>query len=186
MMNLLHAVLDPSRISGALALGVICFGIAFIVARLVKVWSRRLTRRAQSLVDPTAVDFLQQLLQLACFLAAVIIYAHLVPELQKLGNAMLASAGLVSLVIGLAAQNTLGNLIAGMSLLLYRPFVIGDVLTLSTPTGKETATVREFTLGHTNLQTEDGRWIIVPNSIMASVILIRANPSTEQTTRPGM
>lgn len=100
-------------------------------------------------------------------------YAHLVPALQRLGEAMLASAGVVSLVIGLAAQNTLGNLIAGFSLLLYRPFAIGDILTLSAPTGKETGTVKEFTLGHTKLMTDDGRWIIVPNSIMASNIIVR-------------
>ena len=174
MMNAwLHDFLNPNRVLGATALGVICFGLATLVARLVKSWSQRLIRRTQSLIDPTAVSFLQQLLQLACFLAAIIIYAHLVPVLQKLGDAMLASAGLVSLVIGLAAQNTLGNLIAGMSLLLYRPFEVGDVLTMATPTGKETGTVREFTLGHTNLETEDGRWIIVPNSIMASSVLIR-------------
>ena len=173
MQKLLNSLLDPGHILGALTLGIICFGIAAIVARIVRLWSRRLIQRRQSLVDPTAVSFLQQLLQLACFLAAVIIYARLVPELQKLGDTMLASAGLVSLVIGLAAQNTLGNLIAGMSLLLYRPFNIGDVLTIVLAPNRETGTVREFTLGYTKLETEDGRWLIVPNSVMASTTFIR-------------
>ena len=62
---------------------------------------------------------------------------------------------------------------SGFSLLLYRPFAIGDVLILNTPTGKETGTVREFTLGYTKLMTDDGRWIIVPNSTIASNIIIR-------------
>lgn len=67
----------------------------------------------------------------------------------------------------------MGNLVAGFWLLLYRPFAIGNVLTLNTPTGKKTGTVKEFTLGYTRLMTDDGRWIIVPNSIIASNIIIR-------------
>ncbi|HEX4054012.1 MAG TPA: mechanosensitive ion channel domain-containing protein [Tepidisphaeraceae bacterium] len=172
MRALLHEILDPARPWGALALGILFLAAAIIAARLLRLWARRLTR-SPALIDPTAISFFGQLAQVICFLVAIIMYAHLIPSLQRLGEAMLASAGLVSLVIGLAAQNTLGNLIAGLSLLLYRPFAIGDVLTLSAPTGKETGTVKEFTLGHTKLMTEDGRWIIVPNSIMASNVIVR-------------
>jgi small-conductance mechanosensitive channel len=173
LKNFFRDLFDPGHLLGALAVGVICFGAAAIVARIVKLWSKRIIQRRQSLVDPTAVSFLQQLLQLACYLIAIIIYARLVPELQRLGDTILASAGLVSLVIGLAAQNTLGNLIAGMALLLYRPFAIGDTLTIVLAPSRETGTVREFTLGYTKLETDDGRWLIVPNSVMASTIFIR-------------
>src|SRR5271170_266474 len=173
MNSFLRDTFDPAYPIGALTVGVLFLAAAIVSAKLLRMWGRRLGGSWQSLIDPTAVSFLSQLLQLACFLVAGIIYAHLVPSLQKLGEAMLASAGLVSLVIGLAAQNTLGNLIAGFSLLMYRPFGIGDVLTLNTPTGKETGTVKEFTLGYTKLMTEDGRWIIVPNSIIASNVIVR-------------
>jgi small conductance mechanosensitive channel len=166
-------IFDPGRPWGALTLGLLVLVAAILLAKLMRLWARRLTNRSQALIDPTVISFLGQLAQVICFLLAILIYAHLVPALQRLGEAMLASAGLVSLVIGLAAQNTLGNLIAGFSLLLYRPFAIGDVLTLATPTGKETGTVKEFTLGHTKLETDDGRWIIVPNSIIASNIIVR-------------
>jgi small-conductance mechanosensitive channel len=83
----------------------------------------------------------------ACFLFAATLYALLVPSLHKLGTALLASASIVSLVLGLAAQNTLGYLIAAVALLLYRPFAIGDVLVVNAPTGKKTGKVEDFTLG---------------------------------------
>lgn len=156
-----------------MTLGVVILIAAILAAKLLGMWGRRLGGQSQPLIDPTVIGFLRRLLQVICFVAGAIVYAHLVPELQRLGETMLASAGLVSLVIGLAAQNTLGNLIAGFALLMYRPFAIGDVLALSTPTGKETGTVREFTLGYTKLVTEDGRWIIVPNSIIASNVIVR-------------
>jgi small conductance mechanosensitive channel len=170
---MLHKLLDPNSPWGAIALGVVILAAAVVVARLLHRWANKLASQSPPLIDATAVSFFGQLSQVVCFLIALLIYAHLVPALQRFGQAMLASAGLVSLVIGLAAQNTLGNLIAGFALLLYRPFAIGDVLTLSTPNGKETGTVKDFTLGYTKLITEDGRWIIVPNSVMASTAFVR-------------
>ncbi len=172
-LRLIHDLFDSSTLPGAILYGVLLMIAAFVAAKVVRAWSRRLAARSDLGVDQTAVNFLGQFLQLLCFLVALIVFAHIVPPLNHIGSAMLASAGVVSLVIGLAAQNTLGQLIAGISLLLYRPYGIGDVLTLSAPTGKETAQVKEFTLGYTKLQTEDGRWIIVPNSVMANTILVR-------------
>jgi small-conductance mechanosensitive channel len=71
-------------------------------------------------------------------------------------------------IIGLAAQNTLSNLVAGISLLLYRPFKLGDRLQVIAPTGLETGTIESLTLGYTLLKTDDNRRVVVPNSIMAS------------------
>jgi small-conductance mechanosensitive channel len=92
----------------------------------------------------------------------------LIPALAGLGTAWLASAGILSVIIGLAAQNTLGNLIAGISLLLYRPFNVGDYLQVTAPTGLEAGLVESINLGYTLLKTNDNRFVVVPNSIMAS------------------
>ena len=75
---------------------------------------------------------------------------------------------MMSLIVGFAAQTTLGNLIAGISLLLYRPFKLGDRLQVITPAGLETGTVESLTLGYTFLKTDDNRRLVVPNSVMAS------------------
>jgi small conductance mechanosensitive channel len=170
---LFREFVDPSRLPGAIVYGVLWFLIALVCAKLLKRWTHRIAARSHLGIDRTALNFIGQLMQVGCFLLAAIIYAHLVPALDRFGSTLLASAGVVSLVIGLAAQNTLGQLIAGISLLLYRPYGIGDVLVVSAPTGKETGTVSEFTLGYTKLLTDDGRSIIVPNSIMASTTIIR-------------
>jgi small-conductance mechanosensitive channel len=78
----------------------------------------------------------------------------------------------VSIVLGLAAQNTLGNLIAGFSLVLYHTFYVGDVVQLNTPKGLTTGTVEALALGHTRLRDAEGAAIIVPNSVMVSSVLV--------------
>jgi len=86
----------------------------------------RLEYSTQGVIDRTAARFLMQLAQAAVYAIAAILYAHLVPVLRAIGTAMLTGAGIVSVILGLAAQSTLGNLIAGIALLLYRPFRVGD------------------------------------------------------------
>jgi len=71
-------------------------------------------------------------------------------------------------IVGLAAQSTFGNLIAGISLLLYRPFNLGDRLQVTAPTGLETGTVESLSLGYTVLRADDNRRVVIPNSVMVS------------------
>jgi small-conductance mechanosensitive channel len=71
-------------------------------------------------------------------------------------------------VVGLAAQSTLGNLIAGISLILYRPFKVGDRLQVTAPSGLETGLVVSIDLGYTILRTADQRFLVIPNSNIAS------------------
>jgi small-conductance mechanosensitive channel len=81
----------------------------------------------------------------------MILYAHLVPGLRALGTALLTGASVLSIVIGIAAQGTLGNLVAGLALLLYQPFDVGDELQVNTPRGAVSGTCVSRTLGYTIL-----------------------------------
>src|SRR5262249_46599617 len=110
--------------------------------------------------------------QIGIYLLALVFYAHLIPALRALGTALLASVSVASVVLGLAAQSTLGNLIAGIALLLYRPFQVGDRVQVTAPTGLETGVVESLTLGYTVLRAADNRRIVVPNSAMASQVTV--------------
>ena len=155
-------------------LGAACLALIFIVAatlagRAVRLAIHRsLDKTERAGADPTGIRFLGQLANLGVYIFAFLIYSHIVPALHNLGTAWLTSMGVVSVVLGLAAQSTLGNLISGISLVLYRPFKIGDLLQVSCPTGVEIGVVESINLGTTVLRTADDRRVIVPNSIMAS------------------
>jgi small conductance mechanosensitive channel len=79
-----------------------------------------MTRRGH--IDRITLSFLQQFASAVIWIVMLILYAHLIPVLRSMGTALLAGASVASVVIGLAAQSTLGNLVAGVSITIYRPF----------------------------------------------------------------
>jgi small-conductance mechanosensitive channel len=82
---------------------------------------------------------------------------------------LLVGAGLAGIVLGIAATQSLGNVFAGMVLILSRPFTVGDHVRIRSGAlgGVFDAWVVEMTLTYTTLHLQDGRWKI-PNSAMLS------------------
>ena len=178
----LEDVPHPGTDIGAIAYGVVFFIAAWLCGRAVKLAIHRyLDKTQRDGADPTGIRFLGQLARVGVYVFAFMIYSHIIPGLQHLGTAWLTSMGLVSVVVGLAAQTTLGNLISGISLVLYRPFRVGDLLQISGPKGVETGTVESINLGTTVLRTADDRRLVIPNNTMASQICINLSAARKGT-----
>jgi small-conductance mechanosensitive channel len=77
---------------------------------------------------------------------------------------LLIGAGFLGIVVGLAARQTLGALIAGFVLMFSRPFEIGDWVEV----GDEEGIVTDITIVNTRLQTFDGEYVMLPNDVVAS------------------
>ena len=160
---------DPSTLQGAFLFALIFAFLAWLVGRALRLGVQRMMAHDKhDHLDLMAVRFLAKLARYAVYVFAFAAYAHFIPALSGLGTASLASISVLTVILGFAAQNTLGNLIAGLALLLYRPFKLGDRLQVIAPTGIETGTVESLTLGYTLLRTDDNRRVVVPNSVMAS------------------
>jgi small-conductance mechanosensitive channel len=100
--------------------------------------------------------------------AAFSVLSAIVP-LEGLGSAVLGATSVITVVLGLAAQETFGNFIAGFFLALGQPFSVGDLITL--PEKNITGTVQSITFRHTVLQTIENTQMIIPNSLMNSAVL---------------
>jgi len=177
LMNQLFTVLQRDLLNPATLLGAAFYGLVFLVISMVVVrLVGRFSRRMEShFTDVTGIAFASAFVKVLVFLVGFIIYAHLIPALRALGTTLLTGVSVVSIVLGLAAQNTLSNLIAGLSLVLYRPISIGDSVQLSTPKGLVTARVEQVSLGYSHLRDTDGHEIIVPNSVMISTVMVRVD-----------
>jgi small-conductance mechanosensitive channel/CRP-like cAMP-binding protein len=75
-------------------------------------------------------------------------------------SSLVAGSAIASVVLGLALQDTLGNLFAGLSIQLERPFEVGDVVSVGPDTGR----VLQFGWRATRLETKRREIITVPNN----------------------
>lgn len=169
----LIAYFDPSHFWGAFALGMIflLFGLA-LSWLLRRALSALIDHDPNERIDRMTIGFIQHLATFIMWVVLALLFCHAVPSLNKLTTSLLAGVSIVSIVIGFAAQSTLGNLVAGISLVIYKPFRRGDRLQLTTPAGLETGIVEELSLGYTVLRTSDNRRIVLSNGTIANQIMI--------------
>ena len=125
-----------------------------------KFFSRIVSRPIQKRVDETLGKFIGKLVFYSIVIFAVLGVLGMFGVSVASFAAVIAAAGFA---VGLAFQGTLSNFAAGILLLVFRPFKVGDVITAAGITAK----VAEIDLFTTTFDTVDNRRIIVPNSAIA-------------------
>lgn len=142
-------------------LGLRLLGILFIL--LVGRWLIGIARRAleralrRSEMEETLISFLSRLLNIALLALMFIIV------LGMLGiptTSVIAILGAGTLAIGLALQDTLGNLASGILLIVLRPYRVGEIVEVADAVG----VVEEIRFFHTILRTPDNSVLFIPNS----------------------
>jgi small conductance mechanosensitive channel len=109
----------------------------------------------------------------------VVFFLGLVVALSVLGvniTPFLAALGAAGFVIGFALQGTLSNFASGMMILIYRPYDLGEVVTVAGTTG----TVAAMTLVSTTLKLPDNTRVVIPNNSIWGDVITNV---TGQTTR---
>lgn len=137
-----------------------------IVAWTLSGWASAIVRRGLGRVrfDETLTKFIANMVRWLILLLVVLTCISYFGLDTTSFAAVLGAAGLA---VGLAFQGTLSNFAAGGMLLVFRPFKVGDAVSAAGVTGS----INEISLFTTEIDTFDGRRIIVPNSaIYGSVI----------------
>lgn len=125
----------------------------WLAAQVATIVRRTLEKRG---VDPTLTKFLGNMTE---YTLIVLITIALLGVFGIETTSFAAVIGGAALAIGLAFQGTLSNIAAGVMLIIFRPFKVGDVITVAGSTGK----CAEIGLFTTDLDTPDNRRLIVPN-----------------------
>ena len=81
---------------------------------------------------------------------------------------ILVGAGFLGIVVGMAARQTLGAMLAGFVLMFSRPFEVGDWIKV----GDNEGIVTGITIINTRIQTFDGEYVMVPNDVVSSQSLL--------------
>lgn len=140
---------------------VLVFVLILLVFKFLASVVKRLVRRA---LDSSRVK-LSQLLehQIASFTGKAVMFLGLLVALSQLGiqlAPLLAGLGIAGFIIGFALQDTLSNFAAGMMILIYRPYDVGDAV----EAGGVMGTVKAMNLVSTTIATWDNQKLVVPNS----------------------
>lgn len=127
------------------------------------------------------VGFVIRLVTVAVALIVALSIAGVGPRTLALGGAFTA------VIVGLAAQQTLGNVIAGTVLLSARPFRVADRICLQGGqlAGKVEGTVSSLGLLYTTFATEEGT-IMVPNSVVLNVAVLSPEPGISPSSGDGV
>lgn len=101
-------------------------------------------------------------------LGAIAAISTLFPGLWGSLTTLLFGAGFLGIVLGLAAQRTIGNILSGMNINITHPIRRGDAVVVR----GEYGTVDDITLRHTVIRTWDNRHLIIPNAILDDEVII--------------
>jgi small conductance mechanosensitive channel len=158
------------------AINVVAALIVFVVGRwlakaVVKLISKMMRRGK---VDETLISFLSHVIYIALLIVVVI------AALDKLGlntNSLLAVFATAGLAVGLALKDSLSNFAAGVMLIVFKPFKVGDFV----EAGGSAGTVEAIRIFNTLFRTPDNREITVPNGQIYSGTIV--NITARETRR---
>ena len=169
--NVLHKFIDAA---GDLAVNLVVAVVILTVTWWAAGWASRLVRRLIARVHgggPPDVTLQGFAGSAARYLVMIV---GIIAVLQQLGvqtTSILAVLGAASLAVGLALQGTLSNVAAGVMLLLFRPYRVGDVIEVAGRTG----TVRALDLFVTELTTPDNLKVVLPNGKVFGDVIVNTS-----------
>ena len=138
----------------------VLFGGAYVVSDVVETYVTELSADSDR-ITAHQEQLLTRLAQVGLLVLAAITVLGIWGV--NLGG-LLVGAGFLGIVLGMAARQTLGSLIAGFVLMFARPFEIGDWVEI----GDEEGFVTDITIMNTHMRNFDGEYVVVPNDLVAN------------------
>ena len=158
-----------------ITIAIIIFYVGKLVVSMLVRGVRKVMQRQE--VDKTLETFVCNFLRIALM---IIVFIAAISQLGIQTTSFIAIFGAAGLAVGLALQGSLSNFAAGVLIVLFRPYRVGDFVEAAGVAG----TIEQVQILTTILKTPDNKQIIVPNSqIMDSII---TNYSAKDTRRVDM
>jgi len=141
-----------------------------VALRVVKVLFKRAELRLREQGrDLTPLLYLRYAVKGRIYVVCLTAALRHVPGMNAVLTSLLAGSGVIAVVVGLASQQALGNIVSGMVILVFRPFQVGDKIRYH-GLGL-TGVIEEIGLRHTAIRTAEHSEILVPNSLMNSNVV---------------
>jgi small conductance mechanosensitive channel len=144
--------------------------IALLAWLLIFILNKTLKRMAElGRVDKTGAAYFRRIVVAVVVLLAGMGILMQVKPLKSVGASLLASSGVIAVILGFAAQQAMANIVGGFFISVFRPFSLGDRVRL--PGHDIEGVVEDISLRHTVIRTFENNRVIVPNSVMNAAVI---------------
>ena len=145
-----------------------CFAILFVLILTSIAW--KLVKRILSKHLANANrGIILKMSKVIIWTIGILIATRQIKALQDLALVLFSSSGVVVVVLGLSAQETISNLISGVMIAWNKPFAVGDYIRCVDNSAE--GYVHEISLRHTILRTFENHLFVVPNSTLNSSVI---------------
>jgi small-conductance mechanosensitive channel len=143
---------------------VVVVGVTAIVAKVV---DRRISRHNLTPAAQTRYRILRRSIFSSIIFVGILSALLVIPQVRAVAGAILASSAVLGLVLGFAAQRTIGNFIAGLLIAFTQPVRLGDEVEIAGDSG----VVEEIGLTYTWVRTAANDQLVIPNEKLVSETL---------------
>lgn len=166
----MNTILNYFNLESSAGIALYSFTILFVCwcvsrlsrALLIFFLKRRFTKET---FGETRLKFTRNSLRFVFGLVGVLVILFTVPVFREQVGYIFSGAGILAAIIGFAAKDAISNLIAGLFIVLFRPFRIGDYIKLEKGS---IGIVEDITLRHTVINTFENKRLIIPNSVIST------------------
>ena len=113
----------------------------------------------------TSIQFLRNSIKFIVGIIALLVIIFSIPVLRSKANIIFSGAGILAAIIGFAAQSAISNLVAGVFIVIFKPFRVGDYIKLD---DLRTGIVEDINLRHTIINNFENKRLIIPNSVIST------------------
>jgi small-conductance mechanosensitive channel len=132
--------------------------IALVKDVIIHLYNRRAYKDYTMRSVRTRYVLIQRMLNVVVIVAVIVATLMTIPMVREVSNTLLASAGVAGIILGFAAQKSLGTLFAGIQIAITQPIKIDDTVVVEGQFG----TVGEITLTYVVIYTWDEKRLILP------------------------
>ena len=160
-----------STYGGRVIIAILVFIVGcFVVKLLMKAIVKAIDKLK---IDETLKQIAKKFLRLLLYAVLIISVVEILGVSMSSVVAILASCGLA---VGLALQGSLGNLVGGLMILLFRPFRIGDYI----ESGGSEGVVKDISIFYTTVMTLDNKQIFVPNGELMNASIVNYTAAAQR------
>jgi small-conductance mechanosensitive channel len=150
---------------------IIVGAVLLVTALFARLVDSRLARRELPAAAVTRYRVLRRSIFAVIVFVGVLSALLVIPQVRAVATGILASSAIIGIVVGFAAQKTLGNFIAGLLIAFSQPIRLGDQVVVDGAAG----VVEEIGLTYTFIRVADDDRLVIPNDRIASDSILNSS-----------